>query len=162
MFFESSSLLKPSRNTYLVIAVIYMGGIYFLSSLPLPLKDIRHPNLVGFCANMFHFPLYMGFCFTLLLSFRGDQDQKERLIHNRTVLLSMLILACYGAFDEYHQSWSGRTPSVMDFLVDLCGGFCAVWVLRYYLEQSLSKKKFISIVAGFIALACCFSYAGMF
>jgi VanZ family protein len=139
-----------------------MGGIYFLSSLSIPFDDIKHPNPVAFCANMFHFPLYMGLAATLLLGLRAEGAQDGKILENRSILAALGILALYGAFDEFHQSWSGRTPSTMDFLINLCGGICAVWALKYYVEQSLSLRRFFWFSSGIIAVACLCAFYGMY
>jgi VanZ family protein len=162
MTLDPASLLRLSRSFYLIIAVFYMGGIYFLSSLSIPFEDVRHPNLLAFCANLFHFPLYMGLGIVLLLGFRGEVSGEGPWIVPRTIFISMTVLALYGAFDEVHQSWSGRTPSVMDFLVNLCGGLCALWSLKFLLDRSITRTKLFRLATGMIVLACIFAFAGMF
>ena len=102
-------LLRIPRKIYLVAAVAYMGGIYFLSSIHIPIEEETYPFFWSFCANFFHFPLYMGLGSILLLGLRTHTGS----LNARTVIAALCIVALYGAFDEYHQSWTGRNPSIM-------------------------------------------------
>jgi VanZ family protein len=159
---DRASLIRIPRSTYLAIALGYMGGIYILSSISIPFDDIKHPNPVAFCANLFHFPLYMGLAATLLMGLRAIDSEDGRILKSGSIIAALVILALYGAFDEYHQSWSGRTPSVLDFLVNICGGICAVWALKYYVERSLSIQRLVLFSTGIIAVACVLAFYGMY
>ncbi|MBU0755962.1 MAG: VanZ family protein [Planctomycetes bacterium] len=162
MTFDPHTLLRYSRKAYLLVAVLYMGGIYFLSGLSIPFKDTPHPDLLAFCANLFHLPLYTGLGLVLLLGYRDAEAEQGSWFVKRTVFLALSTLALYGAFDEFHQSWSGRTPSVLDFFVDLCGGSFAVCVLKFFIEKTLSQRGLILSTTIIFVLAGVFAFAGMF
>jgi len=158
---DYSSFLKISRSSYGLAAAAYMGLIYFLSSLYIPMDDVPHPNLISFAANLFHLPLYMGLAMVLLLALRSNKNEGA-LFPRVTVRNSIFILALYGAFDEYHQSWSGRTPSVLDWLVDICAGAAAVWTLQFLLEKSLAARTLFFRATAVVVLSCALAFAGMF
>lgn len=158
----SPLLTRPSPLFYLFTAALYMGFIYFLSSVQIPIEESAHPKFWSYMGNLFHFPLYAGLGCLLLLGFRTSSDDAGVHLRTRTLILALLILAAYGAFDEYHQSWTGRTPSVIDFVMDLNGGLLAVIVLKLILDKSLSPGRFLLLFALLSCLALLLSSASTF
>lgn len=147
-------LIQVHRNFYLGIALLYMGGIYYLSSLRLSFDKTDYPDFLSFCGNLFHFPLYTGLGLSLILGFRSSNRSPGRILSRRGIVIALLVLAIYGMFDEYHQSWTGRTPSVSDFLLDLCGGLAAMWFLQFIVDKTLAFKPFF-VRFSFLSLAAC-------
>jgi VanZ family protein len=147
-----TSLLRIPRKAYLITAVLYMGGIYYLSSIHIPIEEEVYPFFWSFCANFFHFPLYMGLGMLLLLGLRTETGS----LNTRTVFAALCIVALYGAFDEYHQSWTGRNCSVTDFFIDVLGGIAAAVFLKSVLEKTISLRRFLIIffVLIFFASVC--------
>lgn len=158
----SPLLTRPSPAFYLISAALYMGFIYFLSSVQIPIEESAHPQLWSYMGNLFHFPLYAGLGCLLLLGFRTRNKEAGAHLETRTLVLALLILAAYGAFDEYHQSWSGRTPSVIDFIMDLNGGLLAVLALKLILDKSLSPGRFLTLFVLLSVLALLLASASTF
>lgn len=149
MPFDLTPITRIPRTAYLVTAALYMGGIYYLSSIHIPIEEEVYPFVWSFCANFFHFPLYMGLGMILLLGFRTETGS----LSQKTIVAALCLLTLYGAFDEYHQSWTGRNPSVTDFFIDVLGGIGAVLFLKFALERTLSLRRFISRFAVLVLLA---------
>ena len=156
----SSFLRRPPRGYFLLASVLYMAGIYLLSSLSF--HDTDPSILLSYFANLFHFPLYAGLGMLLLLGFQSKPAEEARAPGPASPVPALLVLGLYGAFDEYHQSWTGRDPSVLDFLVDLCGGFCALLIMKFILDRSTTPRSFAAFFIGITVLACSLAWAGMF
>ena len=109
-----------------VPALLVMGTLYVLSDQPqegLPKFGLAVSDL-----------LLHGLAYALLgvtLVFALGNLAEPRCI---VLLLSVVIAALYGAFDEWHQSMvPTREASAIDWLADLggaCGG-CALLMLRF-------------------------------
>ncbi|MBO0723701.1 MAG: VanZ family protein, partial [Blastocatellia bacterium] len=55
---------------------------------------------------------------------------------------SLLIVAIYALADEYHQSFTQlRTPSIYDSLIDMAGGFTALFLLWVVRRKAKSDKS---------------------
>jgi VanZ family protein len=60
-----------------------------------------------------------------LLILRGIRAGKQG-VHLGWALAAIVIVGCYAALDEFHQSFvPGRTPAVSDVLLDTAGGIAA-------------------------------------
>ncbi len=151
---DLAPLLHLARWAYLAAAAGYMGGIYFLSSLKIRLPDTDYPRVWSFFGNLFHFPLYTGLGLLLLLGFRSTDSRESRVLGFRSVAAALPLLTLYGALDEYHQSFTGRTPSFKDFLLDVCGGLAALLILSCFLEKSLRPGLFFELFAVLAIVAC--------
>ena len=138
----SAWLLHAPRSLYLALAGLYMGVIYFLSSLKLDLGESEYPKIWSFLGNLFHCPLYAGLAATLLLGFRRPGPERDHL-PPRAALTALAVLIAYGIFDELHQSWSGRNPSVLDVITDLMGGLLAWLVIKRILDGVPSTGYFL-------------------
>ena len=158
MFDLSPLLTRLPPRPCLALAGMYMVGIYILSSLQITYPDTGTPYLWSFLANLFHFPLYTGLGLLLLLGFRSRKNRDNRELASGTSIPALIVLCLYAAFDETHQSWSGRTPSLLDFFLDACGGLLALLILKYSLEKSLKGGRFLALFAGLSAVACCIAY----
>ena len=87
------------------------------SASPQRLEFLHH--IIRKCAHLSEY-----FILSLLI-FRGIRaGQKDW--HLRWALTTVLIVAGYAAFDEFHQSFvPGRTAAVSDALIDISGGIAA-------------------------------------
>jgi len=148
---------KLSRRSYIILSLLYMGFIYFLSSLSLPFNDNKYPNILSFFISMLHFPLYMILGFTLLLSFRLGSSKNCFKSTPFRIYSSMFILICYGAFDEFHQSWTGRTASLFDFLTNICGGLFSLYTINYFMSDTTIERHFYAKSLILIFLSSLFS-----
>jgi hypothetical protein len=101
------------NRPYLLLALVYMGGIYWLSSL----SDLV---VRGVDANLLHIPLYAGLAFCLLNAM--SETRPQPIISWRLLGLVFVSAAAYAALDEWHQSFVfGRDASLGDFSLDLLG-----------------------------------------
>jgi hypothetical protein len=116
-------MLKPRPTLYaqaiafplpfLLLSLVYAGGIYWLSSLP-PI------GIKGVDTNLFHVPLYAGMAFCLLKAF--SETLPQQALQQRLSGLIFVVAAAYAALDEWHQSFvPGRDASSGDFFLDLVG-----------------------------------------
>jgi VanZ family protein len=100
---------------YSLLTVMYLSGIYWLSSIP-DLSTHERP-LLDLAQNIGHAPLYAGLAFLVLKS--GSGIPASSWPWKAAVLLAG---AACAALDEWHQSFvRGRFSSLGDFLVDLIG-----------------------------------------
>jgi VanZ family protein len=66
----------------------------------------------------------------------------EKGLYLRWALITILIVACYAALDEYHQSFvPGRTAAVGDVLIDTTGGIAAQIVASLFVLLGEAREK---------------------
>jgi VanZ family protein len=77
-----------------------------------------------------------------LLILRGIRAGKQG-VHLGWALAAIVIVGCYAALDEFHQSFvPGRTPAVSDVLLDTAGGIAAqVVVALAMLFGDIRRKR---------------------
>jgi VanZ family protein len=77
-----------------------------------------------------------------LLILRGIRAGKQG-VHLGWALAAIVIVGCYAALDEFHQSFvPGRTPAVSDVLLDTAGGIAAqVVVALAMLVGDIRRKR---------------------
>jgi len=158
----ASHLIRLPRLVCLFSAALYMGGIYILSSLQFSFPDSSYPFILSFLGNLFHLPLYTGLGFLLLLGFRRQRLASGEILGLPVILLALGILALYGAFDEYHQSWTGRTPSFIDFFMDINGGLLASLIMKSSLDKTFTRPVFICLVLALTTMACGLAWAAVY
>jgi VanZ family protein len=154
-------LLRLPRSIYVCLAVLYMAGIYYLSSISISFEDTSYPTLWSFCSNLFHFPLYAGLGVLLLLGLRSNPMDGGSGLDHPTLWRGMIVLSLYAVFDEFHQSWTDRTSSVIDVVADVNGGLCSLFALKFLLDQSFRTRSFILLFAGTSVIACCLAFLGV-
>lgn len=97
-----------------VAAIVWMGVIFALSSLP-------GGAVPGRFGSLGHFTVYavLGALYFLALSGRAPLS--------RAAVVAVALASLYGITDEFHQSFvPGRTPDVVDWLVDTLGAGAGV------------------------------------
>jgi VanZ family protein len=107
-------------------AVAVMALIFYLSSQP-TLPAVPDRNLDVILKKLGHVTVYSLLSIAYL-----------RAVHRFRwpYLLAWVLTALYAASDEYHQSLvPGRTPSVMDFLIDVTSAFVALSFVRWAAES---------------------------
>jgi VanZ family protein len=93
--------------------VVYMGVIFYLSSLTNP---PRPPRLSG---SHQHFVEYAGLALVTLRALAGGTWSGVTM---KRLVLCWLIASAYGVTDEWHQSWTdGRSPELADTAADALG-----------------------------------------
>ena len=124
----TARLMNRSRSFYVVLSLLYTGGIFVLSStkisLPSAAFDGETPNLLGHglivLLNFMHVPLFGGFTWSVhrAVATRGT----EYLPGPRCVLATALLVLLYSLLDELHQSLTpGRIPSAFDVVLNGIG-----------------------------------------
>ena len=116
------ALLARPRPFWAVVAVLWIALIWYLSSQSME----RAPAgpLWRFLANGVHVPMFGLLALWLALAIPRSETW-PRLELGASVLVVVLVSA-YGGIDEWHQSWSGRSPSVSDWVTD---SVAATWVV---------------------------------
>ena len=116
----------------LVLTFGYMGGIYWLSSIPGTI-DPEEAGLYGIIRwtppalqNLLHIPLF-GILAWLWYRTLGYWFASQRIL----VSLSFLFTAGYGVIDEYHQlQVPGRYASLTDIALNALGALLVLWLLN--------------------------------
>jgi len=112
---------------YALLLVVYLVGIYWLSSFP-DLGFRRNP-IIGLASNLFHIPLFAGLAFCLLRALSGTEGRQQ--VTWRLLVLTFVVTAVLAALDEWHQSFvPGRQSTMKDFLLDLIGSGAMLLIVR--------------------------------
>jgi VanZ family protein len=128
---SSSPAVSSNRRWLLWLLPITWAGIIFIISAQ-PKEALERLGLSGlFVSVAGHLTTYFILMTLLVLAFRFANGVPFR----RACLISFVIVAVYGLSDEYHQSFvPGRTPTVVDWIVDLIGA-AAAWLVMSYWES---------------------------
>ncbi|MDL1988835.1 MAG: VanZ family protein [Deltaproteobacteria bacterium] len=114
--------------------IIYCLLIFIQSSYPSP-ENI--PNL-PYLDKLIHFAAYaiLG-----ILFFRAFRTQRFKENINLVIMLSILSSSLYGMSDEVHQYFVPyRNADIMDFLADVMGSICGVYLLMHL--TGMKRMKF--------------------
>ena len=110
---QHSSMAIEFPRPYLLLALVYMGGIYWLSSL-------SNPGIKGIDASFLHIPLYAGLAFCLLNAMSATRPRQA--IPWKLPGFTFVAAAAYAVMDEWHQSFvPGRDASLGDVCLDMAG-----------------------------------------
>jgi len=152
--------ISLNHVVHVAAVVSYMAVIYALSSMQINL-DVQLPFLTSMFFNMCHVPLYFGLCVLIALYvrkiFKGGEGENSSLPY---MLVALGIIAVYGLSDEYHQSFTGRHPSLLDLASDLIGGLLGILLLGYVLDRKPSTRLFVLFCVGLAAAAATVAYFG--
>jgi VanZ family protein len=120
--------MKSGRGRSVIawLLVIAWAGLIFLISGQ-PKETFQRLGFTGQALSVGgHLIVYFVLMILLVLALRAS----TKLSNKQAYLVAFLIVAIYGLSDEYHQSFvPGRTPTLMDWLVDLIGAGLALLVL---------------------------------
>jgi VanZ family protein len=126
-----SAAAFTSDNTAHVIIPILR---FFLPHAAPETLDFLH-HVIRKCA---HLTEYFILSMLILRGIRAG----EKGLYLRWVLVTILIVACYAALDEYHQSFvPGRTAAVGDVLIDTTGGIAAQIVASLFFLLGKAREK---------------------
>ena len=108
-----------SKRIYWFPPIAWAVGIFLLSCLPF--KQNASP-LFPNVDKVFHFGLFGMLSVLLFFAFFYERRQPAL----RAALLALLITSVYGAFDEFHQSFTPtRSVDILDWVADTAGGVVA-------------------------------------
>jgi VanZ family protein len=109
---------------YWLPPLAWMGMIFYLSAQP-DLPSPPQPWLQKLLTNGAHFGLY-----ALLALWWWRALSRGRKTLRATLGLAFGLAVLYGISDEFHQSFvPGRTPSLMDVLIDAAGAAVTLGVI---------------------------------
>jgi VanZ family protein len=126
----STGLFKSDNTSHVIIPILR----FFLSHASAETLDFLH-HIIRKSA---HLTEYFIFSMLILRGIRAGQKG----LHLRWILVTVLIVACYAALDEYHQSFvPGRTAAVGDVLIDTTGGIAAQIVASLFVLLGKAREK---------------------
>jgi len=113
------SLALLPRPVWALLALLEMGFIFHLSSLPPEALADRAPGPTG---NLMHVVVNAVLAFLLLMALREERKGLALPgLASRAGGLVLAVVVAHGVFDETHQFFTGRTCSVLDILLDAAG-----------------------------------------
>jgi hypothetical protein len=120
---------QGSPLLYLLLALCYMAGIYWLSSIPGEV-DPESPLLSGIISwtppavqNLLHIPLFGILAWLWYRTLYSINMQ-----HGLALITAFLLAAGFGVFDEWHQlDVPGRYASFTDIALNCAGVLLALW-----------------------------------
>jgi VanZ family protein len=67
---------------------------------------------------------------------------KERPITKRELIITLSMVAVYGASDEFHQRFTpGRSSEGLSVLFDIAGGLIGVWAWRWWIMRRPANRQ---------------------
>ncbi len=139
--------LSLNRFVQLFLILVYMAVIYLLSAIQIDI-DKETPYILEVLTNLCHVPLFMGLAMLLLPFVRTffDRDE-ERHFSPWSLVFVVLFTVVFGITDEWHQSYTGRSSTVLDVVSDLIGGIWGVLVWGFFVDRRPTPTLF--------AVTCC-------
>jgi VanZ family protein len=126
----STGLFKSDNTGHVIIPMLR----FLLPHASAETLDFLH-HIIRKCG---HLTEYFILSMLILRGIRAG----EKGLYLRWVLVTILIVACYAALDEYHQSFvPGRTAAVGDVLIDTTGGIAAQIVASLFVLLGKAREK---------------------
>ena len=129
---EASSGRYGLGRIGVLVPIAYMGGIYWLSSLPgVPGLDTSPAGLIILATppalqNLLHIPLFGLLAWLWQWSLRA-WSLRTTLVHGTALLLTV----AFGVLDEFHQlQVPGRHASIGDMGLNALGAVVVLWFVR--------------------------------
>ncbi len=102
---------------------VFLWLALMLAVSSLPGKELPEAD-IPFADKAAHFAEYLVLG---LLMFRAVSLGPKNIVLAKQLILSIIIISAYAAFDEWHQSFiPGRSADVLDFIADAAGAFCGM------------------------------------
>lgn len=123
---KKSKILTKNVYSWLFIAAFFAATAAFIINSRLPAPPFDVPPVIS-SDKLLHF---FGFLVYFLISAKcfGILRGKE----NFSLIIPAAYCIIFGALDEYHQSFTGRSADVFDFIADTLGVFAGVLVFGYF------------------------------
>ena len=128
---------SPDFVKYQLPVLIWMGFIFALSCVPgSTLAPIEFMD-----AHLIAHSLLFGMLY--ILGYRALKYQNySRFLHEFSLLAALVLVALYGASDEFHQSFTpGRTEDFKDLMIDVMAGLVALLIVMAYERIRNTTKK---------------------
>ena len=123
--------------------IVWMGVIFAGSSLG-NIPRVGGQTTDGFVHRVAHL---LEFAVLGALSLRAVSHKKP--IAKREMIITLIIVALYGASDEFHQRFtSGRSSEGLSVLFDVAGGAIGAWVYRYWMVRRQVTRRPERVAAG--------------
>lgn len=143
---EVKSLWRRILRHYILFfwdpVFIYMGIIFYLSSMPKPpVPAAVTAVFASYTYDVLHLAVYFVLAFGAGIAMRHS---KHLIFSRYHYVLSFLLAGVFGISDEIHQFFvPGRVMSFYDVVIDFAGAFLAV-IFRWFLknEKKLLDKIF--------------------
>jgi VanZ like family len=123
--------VTPDR-IHIVLPLLYMAGLYWLSSLPGTAEPGNPVIYILFywppiVQNALHIPAYAILTLVLRWALRAWMHSP-----NTAALGACAIASAYAVFDEWHQGFvPGRHSSLADVMLDLAGVALGIWLAAW-------------------------------
>jgi VanZ family protein len=126
----STGAFSSANTSHFIIPILR----FFLPHAAPETLDFLH-HIIRKCG---HLTEYFILSMLILRGIRAG----EKGLYLRWVLVTILIVACYAALDEYHQSFvPGRTAAVGDVIIDTTGGIAAQIVASLFVLLGKAREK---------------------
>jgi len=122
---------KISNRFAFAILILYWLTIFTLTHLPLN-RFLYFLARVQPSDKVFHFVAYLVLGFLLWWAINGDTKVAWS---KPKVWWFLLVVVWYGAFDEWLQSYVGRTCDIHDFIADLAGIGASLLILSFFASR---------------------------
>lgn len=118
------------RRLVWIVLFLYWPMLFVATHLSPP--QLRQVQFQG-NDKVLHFIAYFGLTLAFWLACYGFNPP---VLRTRSPYMVLLMMLCYGAFDEISQTFVGRTASILDWTADAFGAVTALGLL-YCLRRSL-------------------------
>jgi VanZ family protein len=126
----STGVFTSDNTGHVIIPILR----FFVPHASAETLDFLH-HIIRKCG---HLTEYFILSMLILRGMRAGQ----KALYLRWALVTILIVACYAALDEYHQSFvPGRTAAVGDVLIDTTGGIAAQIVASLFVLLGKARDK---------------------
>lgn len=118
------------------LAIIWMGFIFYLSSIPRFPIEFQDPwsSYISYGAHIF---LYLVLTFLLVRAFYS-----AGLPLRKALAVGFLVAIIYGATDEFHQSFVPyRNMDIKDWLFDVASALVVLYLYNYFYKLKLFQNK---------------------
>lgn len=112
--------------------LLWAGVILFGTSLPQDAIPVSTSNI----DKVLHFSIYTVFAFLVTRQISEDVSRW------RAVAIALLVIALFGAADEWHQRFiPGRSTELADWLADMAGGVAGAFAFALFFHKPLSPAR---------------------
>lgn len=141
------------KKICILLAVLWMGFIFYMSHQPAKISNVQSNNVVNIIKNVSKseeiknninsFIVRKGahmflFCVLSILFF-GSLYNGDNIL--KSIFIALLLAFLYACSDEYHQTFVvGRTGQFKDVLIDFMGAFIGILIFSLIVKFNILKK----------------------